>query len=497
MKNQTKSKKEVSSGLFPKLKKKEMLILAVIAVIFSAVCMAGFGLEFSDQNVYYYMGKLITEGKAPYVDFFFSHPPGEIYIDALIYGIFGFSLFAFKLSSLIAILGTAFLIYLTMRKYFNSLSGYIASGIFLFTYETIRIASGNIGMAFTIFFAVFGVYLVLENRNLAGGIFLGLSALMTLHAVPIIAAVMLYSLIEIKNSRLKLKLKSFGKTLGGFVLAFGIPNIIILIIAGNQYLSEVIGYHLLKPSAVVSGVKSGLFWLMAKYNILVFVIPLLIFFSGFRKEENKKVVYLGLIIIAVYIVYLIVLPGVFPYYYFGIFPFLAIIAGFSVYRFTEKKNVNNNIKKAVIAIISIALLANLWFAASQYYWTMNNTLKGDAITNLNSKIGDNKVIFGDYLFVPIISLENNNRIASEIVDTNPLRFQTGSLNANEIISQLKKEKEVYIIVRQSNNFLLAYDASKNYLNNDCSIIYSEDYSLPSYFEKQLVTDKLFLLKCGK
>ncbi len=491
-----------ASRLFPKLERQEILVLAAIAIIFSAICIAGFGLEFSDQNVYYYMGKLVVQGSMPYKDFFFSHPPGEIYYDAFLYGLFGFSLLAYKLSSLLAVLGTAFLAYLMMRKHFGKMPGYISAAVFLFTYETIRNASGNIGMSFTVLFGLFGLYLIMGEREFWGGISLGGSGLMTLHAVPVIAAGLLFTLFEIRDSRLRVRPNKFVHALGGVALAFGLPNLLLFLAVGKQYLFELVGYHLLKPSAPVPGVKSALFWLMAKWNAVLFVLPLLFLAVWLRKKKEKGheerkgemqagILYLFALVVVIYIIYLTVLSRVFPYYYFGIFPYIAMIGGYAYWRLAKTANAIGT----GIALLAVALFIVSWLSASQYYWDMGNTLKGSTLTDISGSIPSGKPVFGDYLFAPIVALQHGNPIAGNLVDTNPLRFQTGSLGPEGIMNALKESGEVYVVLRQSNDFMLSFNSTKQYVNNDCQILQGTDYSLPGYFGKQLVPDKVFLLRC--
>ena len=72
-----------------------------------------------DENVYYYMGKLVSEGKVPYRDFFYAHPPLHIYLIALIYKVFGFNIIILKLLPLIAILVSAKFIFCIAKNKFG------------------------------------------------------------------------------------------------------------------------------------------------------------------------------------------------------------------------------------------------------------------------------------------------------------------------------------------------------------------------------------------
>jgi len=45
-----------------------------------------------DEHMYFYMSLLVSKGKWPYRDFFFSHPPLQLYLVGALYKLFGYSL---------------------------------------------------------------------------------------------------------------------------------------------------------------------------------------------------------------------------------------------------------------------------------------------------------------------------------------------------------------------------------------------------------------------
>ena len=70
----------------------------------------------SDENVYFYMGKVISDGGVPYKDFFYAHPPLHIYILAFLIKLFGVNIAALKFFSLFAIVVSAFFLYKSSMK---------------------------------------------------------------------------------------------------------------------------------------------------------------------------------------------------------------------------------------------------------------------------------------------------------------------------------------------------------------------------------------------
>jgi len=84
-----------------------------------------------DENIYYYTGKLISDGKVPYGDFLFVHPPLHGYLTALVYGLFGFNIFILKSVPLISILISAFLIFMPSASGLDVIKQHTTSSLFL------------------------------------------------------------------------------------------------------------------------------------------------------------------------------------------------------------------------------------------------------------------------------------------------------------------------------------------------------------------------------
>ena len=106
-------------------------LFIIFILIFVAIASTGLLTpQPGDENTYYYMGKLITEGKVPYKDFFFAHPPLQIYLIAFIYRIFGFNIIALKLIPLISTLISAFFIFRITKEKFGNYAAIISSLLF-------------------------------------------------------------------------------------------------------------------------------------------------------------------------------------------------------------------------------------------------------------------------------------------------------------------------------------------------------------------------------
>jgi len=482
------------------------IVFLVLVFSFSFLIIKGFSLEFSDQNMYIYMGRLISEGKMPYRDFFFSHPPGEIYLDALVFKLLGFKLWAFKLISLIAVLGTAWLLYIIARKQVSSVAGLISAAIFLISYESIRIAAGNVGMALTVFLIVLSLHFALGKRYILSGLSIGLSLLFTLHAALPAFCLFLYSFVSFQDSKASFSLKNAGRFMLGFMVSFGMPNALLLTLAGMQYYSQVIIYHLDKPVSSFPGAKLGLFKLMLQYNWIIFLSAIMAIamtsipsakkaMAETLSPNAKKMMYYILLMTAMYVFYLLFLKVIFPYYFFGMFPFLALLGGIGIYFVMQTKP-----RMKYVGLLATGLLICLTgiFYFGQYYWTMDNTFSGNELEKLSRDIkvnGSDVSLFGDYLFAPAIALSTGKSITADIVDTNPFRFSAGSIDVDSMVKSLRDAGHVRLVLRKSNGFMLDYNETGEYLEAACKVTRILEYTLPSYFGKNNVKDIAFLLDC--
>ena len=191
-----------------------------------------------DENVYYYMGKLIAEGKLPYKDFFYAHPPLQIYLIALIYNIFGFNIVALKAVPLISTLTSAFFIFKIAKRFGNS-EAIISSLLFLFSYSTMFNSVFSFGIDVATMLLVIGVYFLWnKNSPVLAGLFFGFAGITRLLSLIPIFVIFAFGLLSSK--------KNFLKLLSGFFIVFLIVNGIFALFLGNNYAEQVYKYHLLK-----------------------------------------------------------------------------------------------------------------------------------------------------------------------------------------------------------------------------------------------------------
>lgn len=437
---------------------KKSWILSIVIIIFFLFIIKERVITYSlnsDENAYFYMAKLISEGNLPYRDFFFAHPPLQLFILALIFKIFGFNFILLKIVPILSIILSSFFLFKIIKYKFGNLAALIGVVLFLFEYNLIRSSTQASGINETLLFILLGFYYFIKNKNIISGLFFGLAGLTGLYsAIPII--IFLFYLL-IKNR------KEFLNFLLGFSIFF-IINLIFFIIS-NNFITQVYLYHLMKPEEY-SLYSPFVLLIVIEKNIVLF-LSLVLFLIFYKQLKDIKYIKLILFIVIAYVIFFLFLKRPFIFYYILIFPFLAIIGAIGIIELLKKIK----IKKVGIIILSLIIMFIIVYALINFNidYTKTDTKKINELSNfikVNSK--ENDLIFGDYYIVPLLSLMTNREIALNEVDTNLMRFQSIT-DVNTIIYRLKNEKRLKYIIIEANRDL-AYSKEFVEFTKNCKLI---------------------------
>ncbi|MEK6827751.1 MAG: glycosyltransferase family 39 protein, partial [Nanoarchaeota archaeon] len=406
----------------------------VFVVIFITIVLKGLiTTQPGDENVYYYMGKLVSEGKIPYRDFFFAHPPLHIYLIALIYKIFGFNIIILKAVPLISILISAFFIFKISHEKFGNSEAIIISLLFLFSYSTMFNSVFSFGIDVATMFLVIGVYFLWGKSNgILAGLFFGLAGITRL--LSLIPIFIIFALVLLSTKKNFLKLSST------FLIIFLLSNGIFILFSGNYYIEQVYKYHLLKSLGGKENLNEYLG--IIKLNWILFLSALTFIFIKDKKPINMLV-----LVSSVYLVFLLSLKKIFGFYFIIIFPFLAIIGGYSIIRFFNQFHLT---KKWKILIAILLLLIFSWDFVSNVLFLEKIGFTGfergkDLTDFINSASNKDTSLFGDESVAPLLALLTNKRIALDFVDTNDQIFLTGLRDSNKVLSDLKGKDVLFII----------------------------------------------------
>lgn len=429
----------------------------LFAVLFIFIVLRGLKTaQPGDENVYYYMGKLISEGKLPYKDFFYAHPPLHIYLIALIYKLFGFNIVILKSVPLISTLVSAFFILKIVKEKFGDIEAIIAALLFLSSYSIIFNSVFSFGIDVATMLLVIGVYFLLNKSNyFLCGVFFGLAGITRL--LVLVPISMIFVLVLFANR------KNFFKLSSTFLIIFLLVNGIFASFFGDAYLTPVYKFHLLKSLGGKENFKE--YTDILKLNWLLFSSALLYVFV-----KNKKPVNVFIIISIFYLLFLITLKKIFGFYFIVVFPFLAIIGGYSVVTIFKDFNMP---KKWKIFVVMLLFSIFIWNLASDILFLekigFTGFQRGKDLTDFvlkNSK--KDTLLFGDDSIVTLLALLTSKKIALNVVDTNNQVFITGIVDLKRVLTDLKG-KDVLFIIRSTQG-ISYFDEVKEFLNRDCEFL---------------------------
>ena len=411
-----------------------------------------------DENVYYYMGKLISEGKVPYKDFFYAHPPLHIYLMALIYKIFGFNIAILKSIPFISTLASAFFVFKIAREKFGNYEAVASSLLFLFSYSIMFNSVFSFGINTAAMLVVIGFYLLWNKSNyILSGIFFGLAGitrLLSLIPVFVILAAVLLS------SR-----KNFVKLASSFLTIFLLVNLVFAVFFGDSYLAPVYKFHLLKSFGARENLRE--YSDIINLNWILFLSAIMFIFA-----KDKKKINIFAAVSAAYLIFLITLKKIFGFYFIIVFPFLAIIGGYSIARIFNSLNLTK--KQAIIVLIALSSIF-AWNLASDAMFLEKIGFRGfergkDLAGFVNSVSDKGTMLFGDDSVVPLLALLTKKNIAFDLVDTNNEVFLSGLVDLNSILAKLKGNSILFII--RDKQGISSFSGVREFLNENCGLLSS-------------------------
>ncbi len=400
-----------------------LLLLLFLAVEFKGLP----HLENSDENVYFYMSRLVSEGNLPYKDFFYAHPPVELLIGAAIFKLFGFSLPMLKLVPLLAMAASGYLVYRISSAHFGELAGFLSSAFFLFSYRALFEATYFTGVALAVFFLLMGFWLM-QRQPLLAGLFFSLAALTRLLSLIPIAVLLGFLLLK--------RFRSFAAAASAFTAVFLSANLLLSGLSPDYFVS-VYKFHLLKPA--VEGNTLQLFAEFAAQNWLLLAAA-----SMAIVLWNRRLMVFAAAAGAS-LVFLLGLSRIFSFYFLIAMPFLAVMAGVAVDSSLKKLSWQ---KYALVAVL-LVIAANAAFSVShlwQFDFAQFKTGQEMAdYVKANSKEGD--LIFGDMTSAPLVALLSGRRIMADIADTNEMAYLSGVRDIKSELELAKRLKPRFFIVR--------------------------------------------------
>lgn len=428
-------------------------LLLVFIIIFIFITFKGLKTaQPGDENVYYYMGKLISEGKLPYKDFFLAHPPSQIYLVALIYKIFGFNIVALKLIPLISTIVTALFIFKIAQK-FGNIEAVAASLLFLFSYSVMFNSVFSFGIGLATMFLLIGVYLLFNKNNYwLAGLFFGFAGITRLLSLVPIFIIFTYALLSSKKNFLKLS--------SSFLIVFLLVNGFFALMT-DDYMNYAYKYHLQKTFGGKENFRE--YTDIIKLNWILFFSAFLFAFA-----KDKRQLSLFVVISIFYLLFLLGLKKIFGFYFLIAFPFLAIIGAYSLVNLA-----NAMPKRLKIVALVIFTLVFIWNLSSDVLFLekigFSGFERGKDLANfivLNSN--EETMLFGDGSVTPLLALQTNKKIALDFVDANDQVFISGIKNLNKVLADLKGKNILFII--RDRQGISYFKEVREFLSKNCNFL---------------------------
>lgn len=200
----------------------------------------------TDENIYFYMAKLLGDGKWPYADYFFAHPPLHVVLPGLFFSVFGFSLTLAKLFPMLATLAAGLAIFALARRAFSPFAALLALITFLFASEVLKASSNMTGVNMTTMWLALGAWQSMKGHPLRAGALLGAAVTTGFYAMAPSLAIVATGFFFCDPTRPEVArpgLRHGLRLVLAFTLVAGAINLAFWAIGGDTFLEGVYAYH--------------------------------------------------------------------------------------------------------------------------------------------------------------------------------------------------------------------------------------------------------------
>lgn len=407
---------------------KNCIIFLFVVFLFLIIEISSVSFSSSDENIYFYMGKMILEGQIPYKDFFYSNLPLEILAIAVFLQLVGSKIILLKLVPIFITVISGYVLFRMLKKRFDSSYALISSTLYLFSFIVLSTAQYWVGVQLTTMFILISCYFIYEKKYLLGGIIASLALMVRLYALFAITGIIVYLLIKNRESCLR-----FFK---GVMILFLSVNIILFFLFRERYIIPVFLYTLLRTG--------GVFRFEVLKNFLVgdAILVLLSLVALFLKDKKKLLLpfLVAGFIITSYMLY----RDVYSMYFAFVAPFLAILGGYVLYSLV--KNISSYKHVLTLCIIIFFIVQNSYIYIRQYSPAQSIDFIDDIKGFVEKNSTPDDKIYGDSGITPLIALLSGRKIVNNYVDTNRKTFDSGLFDVNERTNSIRG-KVRFVIIR--------------------------------------------------
>lgn len=420
-----------------KLTPRNLLLFSFVLIVLALIFFSLFKPISQDEGVFLTIGRGITSGKIPYLDFFDHKPPGIYYLFAALFPLFGKNILFYRIFLWTINIISAFLIAKIAQKYLEK-EGIIAGLIYLYL---LLYFEGNylIAEPFVAFFTLLSLWVLLSEKRWKyfwSGASIAMAILFKQTAIIGLAILVTYIFVKEKSL----------KKVGQFLLPIAM-SVIFLIMwmwqkgalaeAYNQIIVlNLTSYPVARVSDFFAGIKDSFtrtwwIWIAAIFGIL-------------KYGKDKKLLLAFLLLpIPPFLV-----RG-YPHYWIQILPFAAIFSAIGFFEISKFKPQLIAYFLLLIAIISVYqnFLWSKWIYA-------DNLKKIETERQVAQKISDSKseYLLAENQFVGFYFLTDKKPLTKYLYLT---EINSGENAEGKTIEALKNHPDTTIIWPSDPNFAYA------------------------------------------
>ena len=510
---------------------------ALVAMFFLVMKSYSFHWQIGDENIYMYMAWATAEhGALPYRDYFFAHPPLHLLPGVPLFGLFGIGPLTARILPVGASLVSALFLFLLSRRQVGRLAAVLCTFALLSAFSLLRASSHWTGINLAVMWICIGLYCLFSRKPATAGVMFALGVCTGNYVLP---AALMAGLMAVLHDR-----RSGLRYLVGFLAPWATIQLVGLIVGGAGYIDGVYRYHFLKTSK--AGVSREMFYRVSTDNYLIHLGALLAPFmawldrrlaavSGMHVRPPAKpsasgdslfglawdwlrrtlwldgargLARVGCLWAVGYLLFIAIIPRVFPFYFLLMFPGLALATAFVLDRmvrhglglargFSRRDGAWMRASGWVLATIVFLVFAYLvrvpiqrgllptyvrnqakpmqyaqsplpvdgllraccWEDTAEArvaYGTVTEVLfhesryfeKAQELSGWveqHSEPGDR--LFGDASTAGLVALLSSRRLAADFADTNTLRFSTGVSPPREVIEKIDTPALKFVIAQ--------------------------------------------------
>ena len=344
-----------------------------------------------DEGAYGYYGKLLLEGKTPYIDFYEQKFPGIFYFYALMVGVFGATVKGLHVGFMLLNMATIVVLYFAGRKLFNPIAGLIGAITFAIVSMTPNLSGFTVqsehGVAFFISLGILLYARTLEKKSWISyflmGLAMGAAIMVKTSGVFLVLWGGLALVVDFIFSEKRTFPEFLKRVVSYSVAVFAVVGILFLVMAVKGSFDQMMYWSFEIPKRYVSRIKweDGKQYLDYTYKAITTdykffwmhaaAMLISVFVKGIRWP--LKLVMILLLALSV----LTVFPGFYFYghYWIQILPGLSIAAAFTCYTLltllkSGLKVDQRKIRYGYLGVFTIIMLVHL-NKKKDYYFNPN------------------------------------------------------------------------------------------------------------------------------